>query len=86
MSDTPYLDSIRWQGTPMNEAGINLSKDFNSDCGVCRFWDRADETMGRCLRHAPSPAAFSEVGTLLASWPRTHATDVCGDFAFEVEP
>lgn len=68
----------------MSDAGKNLSKDYHSDCGVCRFWKRSDVAEGRCLRYAPSPAPSSVPPG--RQWPLTNATDVCGEFAVEVDP
>ena len=72
----------------MSVPGINFSKDFHSDCGVCRFWSRIDDVKGVCYRNAPQPLVVEQRrdDRPWAVWPLTSATDVCGEFAVEVEP
>ncbi len=76
----------------MSAAGKNLSKDFHSDCSVCRFWKRIDDVIGECYRNAPSPVVDTSSSVAqratqkpLARWPITNAVDVCGDFALETD-
>lgn len=53
-------------------------------CGECLYWQQVDgsgrwrastQPVGDCRRHAPG--IFDQVGT---AWPRTLATDSCGDW------
>lgn len=71
----------------MSVPGLNFSKDFHSDCGVCRFWTRVDgpegSNGGMCFRNAPLPVVYElrPDERPWTVWPLTHATDVCGEFA-----
>jgi len=45
-------------------------------CGNCRWWENDQHAIGACMRNPPQ-----RVGNLQDDWPKTHATDRCGEWA-----
>ena len=45
-------------------------------CENCRWWENDQHAVGACMRHPPQ-----RVGNLQDDWPKTHATDRCGEWA-----
>jgi hypothetical protein len=72
-------------------SGGEDAPSFVECCGVCRFWSglgvgEKDVTAGICQRHAPRPAILWEqqhrrvVYDTYPTWPRTMATEWCGEW------
>lgn len=45
-------------------------------CENCRWWENDQHAVGACMRNPPQ-----RVGNLQDDWPKTHATDRCGEWA-----
>jgi len=45
-------------------------------CENCRWWENDQHAIGACMRNPPQ-----RVGNLQDDWPKTHATDRCGEWA-----
>jgi len=45
-------------------------------CENCRWWENDQHAIGACMRNPPQ-----RVGNLQDDWPKTHATDRCGDWS-----
>ena len=53
---------------------------MNGNCEECAHWRSGIDEMGECRRHAPVHAVVVESKVAPHIWPRTHASDWCGDF------
>ena len=45
-------------------------------CENCRWWENDQHAIGACMRNPPQ-----RVGNLQDDWPKTHATNHCGEWA-----
>jgi len=45
-------------------------------CENCRWWENDQHAIGACMRNPPQ-----RVANLQDDWPKTHATDRCGEWA-----
>ena len=58
-------------------------------CDGCIFWayfGEGETDIGHCHRHAPIPEPEDTIGDASTFWPRTRASDWCGEFSAAPEP